>query len=355
MSQHDYNVANAAGAAVRADINSVLGAIATRNSGASAPSTTFAYQVWVDTTNFVIKHRNAANSGWLVDSTADESFVLSRSTNTMLDVSDFGKAIVATAAFTQTLDAAATLGDGWCVDYRNESAGNTVFDPNSTEQIDGATTLSLPAGQSCRIYCNGSAFKTFGLGPWPFIDSNPIVVGSSDATKKVRFEVDGLTSGATRVITVPDMDVTLVPAVAKTKVVDESRTSNTTLADDNTLSFAIGAGQQWTVRFALDCGGVLTSTGVKFAITVPSGASLAAKVVSTASGNQPYSKSSASGGAMNYAPAALGLTEGMFVLDLWVLNGGNAGNVTLQWAQHTSSVGALTVRQGSSMVAHRVS
>ena len=43
----------------------------------------------------------------------------------------------------------------------------------------------------------------------PFVDTNPIVVGSGDATKKVRFEVDGLTTGNTRVITMPDANVTL--------------------------------------------------------------------------------------------------------------------------------------------------
>jgi hypothetical protein len=35
------------------------------------------------------------------------------------------------------------------------------------------------------------------------------VVGSSDATKKVAFEVDGLTTATTRTVTVPDADATL--------------------------------------------------------------------------------------------------------------------------------------------------
>jgi hypothetical protein len=38
----------------------------------------------------------------------------------------------------------------------------------------------------------------------PFIDTNPVVIGSSDATKKLRFEVDGITTGTTRAVTVPD-------------------------------------------------------------------------------------------------------------------------------------------------------
>lgn len=40
-------------------------------------------------------------------------------------------------------------------------------------------------------------------------DSNLVIVGSDDATKKVRLEVDGLTANTTRVITMPDANVTL--------------------------------------------------------------------------------------------------------------------------------------------------
>lgn len=43
----------------------------------------------------------------------------------------------------------------------------------------------------------------------PFVDSAPLIKGSSDATKKARFEVDGNTTGVTRVGTVPDSDFSL--------------------------------------------------------------------------------------------------------------------------------------------------
>jgi hypothetical protein len=65
MAQHDYDIANASGATVRADINSVLGAIASNNSGATAPTTTFAYQWYADTANDQLKIRNAANSAYI--------------------------------------------------------------------------------------------------------------------------------------------------------------------------------------------------------------------------------------------------------------------------------------------------
>lgn len=65
MSQHDMNIANSDGATVRADINTALQAIAENHSGATAPSTTFAFQWWADTANDLLKMRNAANSAWI--------------------------------------------------------------------------------------------------------------------------------------------------------------------------------------------------------------------------------------------------------------------------------------------------
>lgn len=65
MSQTDMNVANAPGAAVRADINAHLDAIATNNSGAVAPTITFANMWWYDTSTSTINQRNNANTVWL--------------------------------------------------------------------------------------------------------------------------------------------------------------------------------------------------------------------------------------------------------------------------------------------------
>jgi hypothetical protein len=65
MAQHDYVIANGTGAAVRSDLNSALAAIVSQNSGATAPSTTYAYQWWADTTTGLLKLRNAANNAWI--------------------------------------------------------------------------------------------------------------------------------------------------------------------------------------------------------------------------------------------------------------------------------------------------
>ena len=65
MAQHDYNIANQTAASARADINNAFGAVATNNSGSSAPSTTFANQWWYDTTNNILYIRNEADTAWI--------------------------------------------------------------------------------------------------------------------------------------------------------------------------------------------------------------------------------------------------------------------------------------------------
>ncbi|MAL48275.1 MAG: hypothetical protein CMH18_00800, partial [Methylophaga sp.] len=65
MAQHDGTIDNGTGNAVRTDINNALAAINSNNSGASDPSTTFAYQFYADTGDNTLKIRNAANDGFV--------------------------------------------------------------------------------------------------------------------------------------------------------------------------------------------------------------------------------------------------------------------------------------------------
>ena len=66
MAQHDYVIDNQSGAAFRSDLNNGLSAIVTQNSGSSAPSTTYAYMMWADTTTGTLKRRNGANNAWQI-------------------------------------------------------------------------------------------------------------------------------------------------------------------------------------------------------------------------------------------------------------------------------------------------
>ena len=65
MAIHDMVINNDTGANVRSDINSSLSAIVSNNSNATAPSTTYAYMWWCDTSAGILKQRNSANNAWI--------------------------------------------------------------------------------------------------------------------------------------------------------------------------------------------------------------------------------------------------------------------------------------------------
>ena len=65
MSQNSLVVPNGTGASVRSALNNALDTLKTQNSGSSAPGTTSAYMLWADTTNDLLKIRNAADSAWI--------------------------------------------------------------------------------------------------------------------------------------------------------------------------------------------------------------------------------------------------------------------------------------------------
>ena len=102
----------------------------------------------------------------------------------------------------------------------SSSNGNIDIEPNGTGNVllgnftfDADQTVGAGQDNYVLTYDNGAG--TIGLeasaggSSLPVSDATSIVEGSADGTKEVRFEVDGLTTATTRVITVPDKDVDL--------------------------------------------------------------------------------------------------------------------------------------------------
>jgi hypothetical protein len=108
------------------------------------------------------------------------------------------------------------------------------------------------------------------LNPFPVADSTSILKGSSDATKLVRFEVDGLTTATTRVITVPDADITLAglasPAFTGTPTAPTASggTNTTQIATTEFVQTAVGTSTKASYTPVLTFGG--GSTGIAYSI-----------------------------------------------------------------------------------------
>jgi hypothetical protein len=110
MAQHDYVIDNQAFPATRADLNSVLQAIVTNNSGSSAPSTTFANQIWYDSSANILYIRNEDNDANIPLLQLDQSGDVAATLATIIDVLD--KSGTNTAGTDLTIRAGAGTGTG---------------------------------------------------------------------------------------------------------------------------------------------------------------------------------------------------------------------------------------------------
>jgi len=148
MAQHDYVIDNSTGANVRADINSVLQAIASNNSGSSDPSTTYAFQLFADTTNNVMKIRNAANNGFIELFQLDGTFTL-----------EDGSASTPALAFRDDLNTG--IFSGGADEFNIATGGTERFVINSSGNC-GIGTTSVPTGFKVAVNGDLSLGETGG-------------------------------------------------------------------------------------------------------------------------------------------------------------------------------------------------
>ena len=150
MATHDYVIDNNTGANVRADINSVLKAILTNNSGTTDPATVIssdagskAFSFWADTNSSpaVLKIRNAADNAWIELFQLDGTLTLedgSASTPALAFRDDLNTGIYSSAADTFNV---ATGGV-----ERMELGATTIFNEDGEDvdfRIEGDTKQNL--------------------------------------------------------------------------------------------------------------------------------------------------------------------------------------------------------------------
>jgi len=73
VSQNDLVIANQSAPDFRSDLNDALQALGSLNSGASAPSPTYANMLWYDTANNILKMRTEADDAWIDIGLLDQS------------------------------------------------------------------------------------------------------------------------------------------------------------------------------------------------------------------------------------------------------------------------------------------
>lgn len=190
MSQHDYSIANQGFPAFRSDLNDALAAIASSSSGASAPTTTYANQLWMDTTNHVLKVRNEDNDAWISLATFDQT----TDAVTYIDDIELAKVIVSDAAQTFTAaqrGAISALTDGATItpDFALANNFSVTLGGNRTM----ANPTNLVAGQSGSIFItqDGTGSRTLAWGSyWDFTTGTaPTLTTTAGAVDRVDYIV----------------------------------------------------------------------------------------------------------------------------------------------------------------------
>ena len=188
MSQQDYTIDNATGAAVRADLNAQLQAIVSANSGTSEPSTMFAYQIWADTTANKLKIRNGANNAWY-DVGA-------------LDSANLGLML---ASFFPNINANVTATDEEINKLDGLTATTTELNLLSGKTAIPTAADAYPIGS---IYMNASnsanPASLLGFGTWSSFGAGRVLTGL-DSTQ-TEFNAIGETGGAkTHTLSIAEM------------------------------------------------------------------------------------------------------------------------------------------------------
>lgn len=135
----------------------------TDNSTVSGTWRSFQYGASVSSTN-------AASLAGLgikaIATTLNQSIPVSTfNSNYTAGTSDRAKALVWTGgAGTLSFNGASSLGSDWFVNVRNSGTGDLTLDPNSSELINGVSTLVLSPGDSAIVVTNGAQFWTIGFG-----------------------------------------------------------------------------------------------------------------------------------------------------------------------------------------------
>lgn len=88
------------------------------------------------------------------------------SSNTLVTSAYKNYLIVGTGTINLTLLAAADAGEGFVFSVQNHGSGTITVDPDASETINGASTLTISAGTSAIIICDGSEWFALGtIGP----------------------------------------------------------------------------------------------------------------------------------------------------------------------------------------------
>tara|TARA_Y100000361_G_scaffold84935_1_gene75294 strand:+ start:9973 stop:10851 length:879 start_codon:yes stop_codon:yes gene_type:complete len=183
----DITLANQSGLAFRTELNTILAALSSLQSGSSAPSTTNAYQLWIDTSSSPaqLKIRNGANSAWIVVSSD-------------VTATNLGLAALSGATFTGDV----TMNAQSDVRFADSDSSNYVA-LQGAATIGSNVTFTLPSSDGS----NGQVLQTNGSGVLSFASTSGAVTSVGGQTGAVTYATSWAVGTGATAATNTDLDV----------------------------------------------------------------------------------------------------------------------------------------------------
>jgi len=198
MATHDYVIANQGFPAFRSDLNSVLQAIVSNNSNATAPSTTYAYQMWyeTDTNNWYM--RNADNDAWItlatfnqtndtvnfIDSSSTVAGISTSASATVITLAN-GSVLINPAGYVSVGGAATQAGE---IRFLEDTDNGSNYIALRAGTISSNLTLTLPIADGS----SGQFLKTDGSGNLAFATAS---TGAAGSTTQIQYNNSGAFAG----------------------------------------------------------------------------------------------------------------------------------------------------------------
>ena len=350
---------NITGLELRTQQNDINAAFNTLHKGASLPASAAAGTLWIDdsggATAWLLKSYDGTDSITLgTINTSANTFtpagqqatlgnaVVNKTGTHTLDSTHFGQLIkcdATSASFTSNISATSGLGTSWYVIIqKTDATANTItVDPNSTEQVNGASTYILKNQfEGVFLIKDGS-----GLRALPFGNTNIVKVSSDDTTPG--YIEDKITAGN---------GISLATANGGA---NETRSISTNLATDPGLEYSSTA-----LRIKAGTGIVRNSSGINVdvgttankIVQLNGSAQLPAIDGSLLTGIQNISNRQTFTGSGTWTKPAGYSSTAMVLLEAWGAGGGGSSDSNTTPGDGSSggssSIGSLLTAYGGS-------
>lgn len=302
------------------DISNMTGTLGIANGGTGQTTSTAALNALLPT--------QTSNSGKVLQTDGSSASWQTVSSGGMADPGANG-IMVRTALDTSTARTITGTSNEISVADGTGVSGNPTLSLPSTIDLGGKTSLEIPNSATPTVDADGEIAvdttvadfshgilkyyggEELGVVAMPIAEFTSPTDGYVVAYNATSDEFELVASGGTTIIT-------------GYKTTDQTTTSATGV-DITSMSFSIGANEVWSVEFYLGCV-VSAAAGIKYSVTVPSGATLGAAVRGTAAAPGVVTTSG------TLTSALFSTTPSQTQITALVQNGSTAGTVQAQYA-----------------------